>query len=611
MSSSTNAKITGDTAPVQAEVIYVGSGQLPEDFPPDTAGKIVMVNYSSSGSIRNAAVVNSVNRGAVAIILIQTGANSAPPGPFSLLTPQPDVPVVGGGSAHRVWINDLLAAGPLTLTIATNRYVGLEGANVIGVRHAVNDPEGTTAPIVMVGAHIDSVLGGPGAHDNATGPAAALEIARVLSQYALDKEIRFGGYGNEEGGLRGSRAYVATLGDEERARFVGEWDLDMMGTPYEPARFWALTPDGRSNFVVQSAYDAATRAGFAELKNCKLGQSDHQSFFDIGIPSSLFIWLDYRPPADCIAGRGSYVTEPQYHRPNDTMDNVSPERLPITLDVVGGAVFHNALNSVALSATDYTGVPITGATVRADCGEGWRNLGSTDSGGGLEAVIPHATCDFTATTVDGLSVTNLKDVEIFGDRALAFPPPLVLDPYVDPNPVLLHGSATAYPNVIFSPFDISQASCDAVDTSSVGAKAVTCSASDIDGNTTTASATYNVVYDFAGFFDPVDNLPKFNISNSGQAIPLKWRITDANGIHVTDLASVEVTTSNLACSLKKSSDPVEEYATGSSGLQNLGDGYYQFNWATPKNYANSCKTMKLDLGEGPGMERTALFQFRR
>jgi hypothetical protein len=179
----------------------------------------------------------------------------------------------------------------------------------------------------------------------------------------------------------------------------------MMGTPYEPAGFWALTPDGRSNGVVQSAYDAAARAGFADLQNCKLGQSDHQSFFDVGIPSSLFIWLDYRPPADCITGRGSYVTEPQYHRPNDTMDNVSPERLQITLDVVGGAVFHNALNAVTLSATDYRGAPITGATVQADCGEAGATWLHRQRGASLLAVIPHATCDFTATTVRP-SVTN-------------------------------------------------------------------------------------------------------------------------------------------------------------------------------------------------------------
>lgn len=32
--------------------------------------------------------------------------------------------------------------------------------------------------------------------------------------------------------------------------------------------------------------------------------------------------------------------------------------------------------------------------------------------------------------------------------------------------------------------------------------------------------------------------------------------------------------------------------------QNLDDGYYPFNWSTPKGYANSCKTMQLNLGDG-------------
>jgi hypothetical protein len=50
-------------------------------------------------------------------------------------------------------------------------------------------------------------------------------------------------------------------------------------------------------------------------------------------------------------------------------------------------------------------------------------------------------------------------------------------------------------------------------------------------------------------------------------------------------------------------------ASGDSGLQNLGDGYYQFNWKTPKIYANSCKTLRLSLGEGSGFEHTALFKF--
>jgi hypothetical protein len=67
---------------------------------------------------------------------------------------------------------------------------------------------------------------------------------------------------------------------------------------------------------------------------------------------------------------------------------------------------------------------------------------------------------------------------------------------------------------------------------------------------------------------------------------------------------------NLACDVAGSADEVEEYAAGGSGLQNLGDGHYQFNWKTPTSYAKTCKTLKLDLGEASG-PHTAAFQFRK
>ena len=123
--------------------------------------------------------------------------------------------------------------------------------------------------------------------------------------------------------------------------------------------------------------------------------------------------------------------------------------------------------------------------------------------------------------------------------------------------------------------------------------------------------TINVLYNFSGFFQPVDILPALNTASSGQAIPLKWRITDVFGNPVTNLTNVVVTAANLSCPLGMTVDQVEEYTTGSSGLLNQGGGYYQFNWKTPKTYAKSCKTLMLDLGEGQGMERTALFQFTK
>jgi hypothetical protein len=185
--------------------------------------------------------------------------------------------------------------------------------------------------------------------------------------------------------------------------------------------------------------------------------------------------------------------------------------------------------------------------------------------------------------------------------------PPVLNPTVTPNPVLLHGTAVADPNATDPNAGVASASCEPVDTSSVGLKTLTCTATDLAGNTATATVNYNVIYGFSGFTPPVAAPPQVNTANAGQTIPLKWRIVDTNGAPVTDLASVGVTAVTLACSL--GTTPDQSYETANGGLQNLGDGYYQFDWKTPKTYAMSCKTLTLDLAEGPGMERTALFQF--
>lgn len=78
------------------------------------------------------------------------------------------------------------------------------------------------------------MLGAPGAHDDATGNGATMEMARVLSQFPLDKEIRIGGFGGEEDGLVGARAYVATLTAAEVARYVGHWQMDRSSSRRSP-----------------------------------------------------------------------------------------------------------------------------------------------------------------------------------------------------------------------------------------------------------------------------------------------------------------------------------------------------------------------------------------
>ena len=56
---------------------------------------------------------------------------------------------------------------------------------------------------------------------------------------------------------------------------------------------------------------------------------------------------------------------------------------------------------------------------------------------------------------------------------------------------------------------------------------------------------------------------------------------EANRNPVTNLTSVTATASDLLCELGTSGDAIEEYAASNSGLQNLRDDYYQWNWKPP------------------------------
>jgi Zn-dependent M28 family amino/carboxypeptidase len=81
--------------------------------------------------------------------------------------------------------------------------------------------------VLLVGAHLDSVIYGPGINDNGTGVAALLEIARVLREQAPHLAVRFAFWGAEEFGLIGSREYAGQSGTDD---VVGYLNFDMLGS---------------------------------------------------------------------------------------------------------------------------------------------------------------------------------------------------------------------------------------------------------------------------------------------------------------------------------------------------------------------------------------------
>ena len=68
--------------------------------------------------------------------------------------------------------------------------------------------EGTVPDAVLVACHYDSVAAGPGAGDDGTGVATALEVARALHQRRLRNTVVFLFADGEELGLVGARAFV-------------------------------------------------------------------------------------------------------------------------------------------------------------------------------------------------------------------------------------------------------------------------------------------------------------------------------------------------------------------------------------------------------------------
>ncbi|MGL4913044.1 MAG: M20/M25/M40 family metallo-hydrolase [Romboutsia sp.] len=219
---------------------------------------------------------------------------------------------------------------------------------------AIRTPDGNDAAdsneIVYVTAHYDSVAKAPGANDNASGVAAMLEIANSIQNMDIDREVRFIACGAEEVGLKGSQAYVNSLSEDEKARSVGTFNLDMVATAYDPASELAVyTSNGQRNVITDAVAEVGSRLnkystqdvnfdGEHELtpdgKLVAMGSSDHVPFTQAGIPAALFINVNPSKKHDPRS-----AIEPYYHKPEDQTQNLSPERLERTIALIGSAIY--------------------------------------------------------------------------------------------------------------------------------------------------------------------------------------------------------------------------------------------------------------------------------
>jgi hypothetical protein len=311
------------TAPVE---ILDESGCDAGDFEGVEPGAIVLTVESSC--FRRQQAINAVEAGAAALLVGYPGRGPGEIFRPTLIDPAGiEIPVVSV-TDDAVQALENAGDGPVRLSVETER----EPAVLRNVIAQLGD--GPT--VVMVGAHLDSVLEGPGINDNGSGVASALEIARGVAEAGVPDgtAVRIGLWGGEELGLIGSRAYVEDLTDE----LVAYLNLDMTGSLNGANLVYneMAVAEGSAE-ITQAFVDWFTDRGQSADPADLGGGSDHGSFNDAGIPTGgLFAGATATggaaAPSASGAGAGGEPADACYHLTCDDIDNVDVERAALFAD---------------------------------------------------------------------------------------------------------------------------------------------------------------------------------------------------------------------------------------------------------------------------------------
>ncbi len=207
--------------------------------------------------------------------------------------------------------------------------------------------KGDSTGYYIIGAHYDcsasrmgsstwnnqwKTIKAPGADDNATGVAAILEIARILTDSSFnfnsDYSIKLIAFGAEESGPAYSHAgshpgstHYASLAKQRNEKILGMFSVDMIGynNNYDYA---AIVSDNNSLWLGEKSIDAnkmysvGLKINFSPFT--KANYSDHQSFWNEGYRGILLI--ENAPPWNDSA---FYKANPFYHTSYDTLGTVN------------------------------------------------------------------------------------------------------------------------------------------------------------------------------------------------------------------------------------------------------------------------------------------------
>ncbi|MER5863736.1 M28 family metallopeptidase [Kitasatospora sp. NPDC002040] len=346
----------GLVAPLAVVPVDATSGCEPEDYAAGSViGRIALIKRGGCGfAVKQTAAAAA---GAVGVLVYNNtdGELAGTLGDPKLAR----VPIGGLAQSTGEALAAKAAAGPVTLNLDIRTRVETRKTWNVLAETRGGDENST----VMVGAHLDSVLAGPGINDNGSGSAGILEVARNLSDRPVKNKVRFAWWSAEEFGLVGSKAYVAALPAAERQKIKLYLNFDMIASP-NSAQF---VYDGDDSDGVGSGPGPQGSAQIERLINGYLdgrrkphegtdftGRSDYGPFIEAGIPAGGTATgaegIKTEAQAAKYGGTAGVAYDKCYHAACDTLANLDPRAFDLNIDVIAHAVGTYAwdLSSLAL-----------------------------------------------------------------------------------------------------------------------------------------------------------------------------------------------------------------------------------------------------------------------
>jgi aminopeptidase Y len=289
------------------------------DLPPDA---IVLVR--SGDCLRRDQVIAARQAGAAAFIAVYPAAPGGVAYRPTLIEPTfVDIPAAG---VSREAADALVAAAA---SDGAARLATTARTRSVPTRSVIAElPGSDPGPVIMLGAHVDSVLDGPGINDDGSGVAALLEIARALGGTRPRATVRLAFWSGEELGLHGSVRYASTLAAEEAERILVYANVDMIASPNGYAGVYDEpgAPIG-SAVAHELLASAVERAGGTPVGVDIGGGSDHYGFAQAGIATAGIysgasepVTAEQAAAAGAVAGRSA---DPCYHQPCDDVANAN------------------------------------------------------------------------------------------------------------------------------------------------------------------------------------------------------------------------------------------------------------------------------------------------